>query len=196
MSNESRKDCIIQIAKILKSFNSQNYNFLDIRYKHLDWINYISQELKEKSKNLKELGIDSIFLDFFIDNKLKELYSKNSFGLVFNDAHFDNFIFNDGNLTLIDFDRVCVCPIDYEMLIFKTMCDNPLKFASDEDEDKIKEKDFVGIYDTFKKEYPEMFKDKQIEKRISVYQFNYLLGQAIKIRDFDWIKSLLSDFEK
>ena len=48
----------------------------------------------------------------------------------------DNFIYNNGALGLIDFDRVRVCPIDYEMLIFKTMCGNPSKFASEEDEDR------------------------------------------------------------
>lgn len=195
LSNDERNNCIRQIAKILKTFNQQDYSFLDSKYKNLNWIDHISKILKEKSNKLKQLDIDFPLLDRFIKNNLKELFAENTFGLVYNDAHFDNFILYDGNLTLIDFDRVCVCPIDYEMLIFKTMCDNPLKFANDEDEDKIQEKDFVGIYDTFKKEYPEMFNNKHSEKRIFIYQFNYLLGQAIKIKDLAWIKSLLSDFE-
>ena len=92
---------------------------------------------------------------------------------------------------MIDFDRVRVCPIDYEMLIFKTMCDNPWKFASEEDEEKIIEKDYSAIYQIFKAHYPEMFQIKHIDKRISVYQFNYLMGQAIKCQDSEWIEQLL-----
>ena len=37
------------------------------------------------------------------------------------------------------------------MLIFKTMCDNPAKFASEKDECNIKAEDYIGIYDIFKK---------------------------------------------
>lgn len=195
LSNNERNNCIKQIAKLLKTFNQQDYSFLDSKYKNLNWLEHISKNLKEKSNTLKQLNINFPLLDIFIENNLKDLFEENTFGIVYNDAHFDNFIYNDKNLTLIDFDRACVCPIDYEMLIFKTMCDNPLKFASAEDEDKIQEKDFFEIYDTFKNEYPELFNNEHTEKRIFIYQFNYLLGQAIETKDLDWIKSLLSDFE-
>ena len=63
-------------------------------------------------------------------------------------------------------------------------------------EDIIKNEDYTGIYEQFKSEYPEMFKDKNIEKRIAVYQFNYLIGQAIKCKDDKWINQLLNDFNK
>jgi hypothetical protein len=39
-----------------------------------------------------------------------------------------------------------------------------------------------------------MFKDDNIETRIAVYQFNYLIGQAIKCKDNEWIKELLNNF--
>ena len=55
-------------------------------------------------------------------------------GLVYNDAHFDNFILSGDELFLIDFDRVVVASIDYELLIIKSMLDNPCKFASEIDQ--------------------------------------------------------------
>jgi len=195
LSASERQNCIKQIAQILKSFNKQDSQFLSHEYKDLDFITHISNELKAKLKDLTEMGYETKYLDDFISHKLP-LFNDNNYGLVYNDAHFDNFIYNNGKLTLIDFDRVRVCPIDYEMLIFKTMCENPYKFASEEDEAHIKIEDYVGIYETFKNEYPEMFTHKDIEKRIFIYQFNYLIGQAIKCKDNDFIKQLLSNFNK
>lgn len=194
LSNMERQSCVKQIANILKEFNKQNYNFLNEEYKDLEWVNYLSNELKTKSLALIEMGFNCENIDTFISNKLSDLFNKNTFGLVYNDAHFDNFIYDNGKLSLIDFDRVIACPIDYEMLIFKTMCDNPSKFASEEDENNIKDEDYMGIYEQFKAEYPEMFKDDNIETRIAVYQFNYLIGQAIKCKDNEWIKELLNNF--
>ena len=191
-----RQNCVKQIARILKEFNKQDYFFLSEEYKDLDWINYLSRELKAKSLALTEMGFNTEDIDVFISNDLPIMFNKNTFGLVYNDAHFDNFIYDNGKLNLIDFDRVRACPIDYEMLIFKTMCNNPSKFASDEDEDNIQDKDYTEIYEQFKAEYPEMFKDKNIEKRIAVYQFNYLIDQAIKCKDNEWINELLKNFNK
>ncbi|MBQ8749190.1 MAG: phosphotransferase [Clostridia bacterium] len=194
LSVKERQSCIKQIAQILKEFNKQDYSFLNDDYKDLNWANHIYKELNVKVEALTQMGINTVKIDSFISNDLSELFAKNNFGLVYNDAHFDNFIYDNGKLSLIDFDRVRVCPIDFEMLIFKTMCDNPSKFASEEDEYKIKEEDYIGIYNQFKTEYPEMFKDKDVEKRIAVYQFNYLIGQAIKCNDKQWITSLVNNF--
>ena len=156
----------------------------------------MSKELKTKSLTLTEMGFNTQDIDAFVSNDLFNLFNNNTFGLVYNDAHFDNFIYDNGKLSLIDFDRVRVCPIDYEMLIFKTMCDNPSKFASEEDEENIKDEDYLDIYEQFKAEYPEMFQNKNVETRIAVYQFNYLIGQAIKCKDIEWINELLKNFNK
>ena len=196
LSKAERQSCIKQIASILKEFNKQDYNFLSEEYKDLDWVEYLSKELKTKSLTLTEMGFNTQDIDAFVSNDLFNLFNNNTFGLVYNDAHFDNFIYDNGKLSLIDFDRVRVCPIDYEMLIFKTMCDNPSKFASEEDEENIKDEDYFGFYEQFKMGYPEMFKDKEVETRIAVYQFNYLIGQAIKCKDIEWINELLKNFNK
>lgn len=187
-----RKGCIEQIAKILKAFNNQNTNFLDDEYKDLDWASYLTNELNTKVKLLEEMNYDVSYISNYLREQLPIILSNNQYGLVYNDAHFDNFIYNNGQLSLIDFDRVRVCPIDYEMLIFKTMCDNPSKFASEDDEDKINDEDYAGIYEIFKSEYPEMFKHKNINQRIKIYQFNYLIGQAIKSKNHEWIQELLN----
>lgn len=194
LTAEERHSCVRQMAEILKAFNRQEYIFLDNEYKDFDWVGTMREGLMSKSITLNEMGFDTSDIDKFVLSTLSNLFSQNTFGLVYNDAHFDNFIYDGGKLSLIDFDRVRACPIDYEMLIFKTMTENPLKFASEEDEDKIKEEDYADIYKQFKNEYPEMFKGIDAERRISIYQFNYLMGQAIKCKDFQWINELLHGF--
>lgn len=197
LSKSERQKCVKQIAGMLKEFNKQDYAFLDEEYKIFDWSDYLSRELSEKSHALAQMGFDTKKINNFISKKLPDLFRKNSFSLVYNDAHFDNFIYDDGKLWMIDFDRVKVCPDDYEMLIFKTMCDNPSKFANEEDEViNVKDGDYAGIYEQFKAEYPEMFKGDNTEKRIKIYQFNYLIGQAIECKNTEWASDLLNKFEK
>ena len=196
LTSAERKSCISQIVNILKQFHKQNADCLSNRDKDINWIDCLTKKLNNRIVGLKELGYNTTSIENFVIKDLPKLFKNNQFVLVYNDAHFDNFIYDNGKLSLIDFDRTRYCPIDYEMLIFKTMCDNPSKFASEEDEDKIVDEHYAGIYEQFKAEYPEMFKDKNVEKRIKVYQFNYLINQAIGIKNHAWIQELLNQFEQ
>lgn len=197
LSNFEKEKCIEQIAKILKAFNNQNANFLNKEYKICDWENFVIGKLKENKKGLDELGIDTGKISEFLEHN--NLFKENSYGLIYNDAHFDNFLYDSGNVFLIDFDRVIYAAIDYEMLIFKTMCDNPSKFASEEDEVNILDEDFIKVYDWFKKYYKELFMVSNIEQRIKIYQFNYLCEQALKMKDCDignqWAKELVNKLD-
>lgn len=196
LTTDQRKSCISQIVNILKQFNKQDADFLDSNDKEVDWIACLTNELNTRIEGLKGLGYNTSSIEKFVAQDLPKLFIKNVYGLVYNDAHFDNFIYDNGNLSLIDFDRVKYCPIDYEMLIFKSMCDNPYKYANEEDEETIIEEHYEGIYEQFKAEYPEMFKDKNIEDRIKVYQFGYRMKHAINCKDNEWIQELLNQFEQ
>ena len=197
LSDFEKEKCIEQISKVLKTFNNQNANFLDKEYKIYDWENFVIGKLKENKQGLDKLGIDTKKISYFIENN--DLFKDNSYGLVYNDAHFDNFIYDNGNVSMIDFDRVIYAPIDYEMLIFKTMCDNPSKFASEEDEANVFDEDFVQVYDWFKKYYKELFMVPNIEQRIKTYQFNYLCEQALKMKNRaignQWAEELVNNFD-
>lgn len=192
LDDNERENCIKQVAEILKEFNNQNIDFLDENYKLYNWENLIIKELTENIEGIKKLGLDTQKISEFILSN--NLFKENKYGLVYNDAHFDNFIYDNGKLSLIDFDRVVYAPIDYEMLIFKTMCDNPSKFASEEDENKTFDEDYIQVYDWIKKYYKELFEVPNIEARIKIYQFNYLCRQALKINDKEWTKKLVKEF--
>ena len=197
LSDFEKEKCIEKISKVLKTFNNQNANFLDKEYKICDWENFVIGKLKENKQGLDKLGIDTKRITYFIEKN--NLFKDNSYGLVYNDAHFDNFIYDNGNISIIDFDRVIYAPIDYETLIFKTMCDNPSKFASEEDEANVFDEDFVQVYDWFKKYYKELFVVPNIEQRIKIYQFNYLCEHALKMRNRaignQWAEELVNNFD-
>lgn len=194
LDNTTRKDIVHKIANILKRIHLVNADFFDNTHRDTDWITMWNTRLNDRKQALIDMGYNVELLNMFIENNLETLFNENTFGLVYNDAHFDNFLYDNGTLYLIDFDRVRYCPIDYEMMIFKCMCDNPSKFASEVDDPNVKEEDYDMVYNTFKNSYPELFEIPNIENRIKVYQFNYLIRQAISIKNHTWIKELLDNF--
>lgn len=193
LDRETQIKIIKKLTNIIKEFHKLSAEFLPEEFKFNNWKEYITNQLTDKSHKLKEMGYKTNKLDEFINNQIEALFKENKFGLVYNDAHFDNFLFDGEELFLIDFDRVIYAPLDYEMLIFKTMCDIPDKFASEEDYLNCKMEDYDFIYPLFKNDYPELF-DEKTEEKIKVYQFNYLMEQAIGIKDKEWIEKLLNQF--
>jgi predicted Ser/Thr protein kinase len=197
LNSDEKENCIKQIADTLKCFNKQNAEFLDDEYKMYDWNSFVIGQLIRNIEGLNNIGVDTNNISKFIENN--DLFNENIYGLVYNDAHFDNFIYYNGKIYLIDFDRVIYVPIDYEMMIFKTMCDNPSKFASEEDEDVVFDETFKEVYSWMKKYYSELFNISNIDKRIKVYQFNYLCNQALNMKNKEigknWAKELVEEFD-
>ena len=145
---------------------------------------------------LEQKGFNVEFLKSFKEKRVVKLFKQSQNGLIYNDAHFDNFIYDNGNVYLIDFDRVMYCSIDYELLIIKQMLDNSTKYANEEDESKVNQKDYDGIYESLKMLYPEMFAFENIEDRVFIYQFIYNLGQAFEYNRNDWIEKELNSFKQ
>lgn len=193
LTKAERINCVKKIANILKEFNSQSGDFLADEYRLLDWPKEVVDKFNKNKQGLSTLGIDTSKLT--LD---ENIFENNKYGLVYNDAHFDNFLYDNGKLSLIDFDRVVYAPIDYEMLIFKSMCDNPPKFASEEDEDQVYPEEYEGIYEMFRNEYKEMFNIPNVDKRIKVYQFNYLCNQALTMKNREigdnWARELVNEY--
>lgn len=200
LTYEEKEDCVGQIADIIRDFNKHPSNFMPARFCYHNWKCHIIEKLTNRVRELKSQGYESKPVEKLIQSDLGGIFDENQMGLVYNDAHFDNFLYNEETkkLSLIDFDRVIYGAIDYEMLIFKTMCDNPLKFASEEDENVVFDEDFENVYKQFKSKYSEMFTSEHTEKRIKIYQFNYLLRQALEWKNPKskiWVEKLLQDIK-
>ena len=78
------------------------------------------------------------------------------------------------------------------------MCDNPSKFVSENDENNVFDEEFTKVYGWFRKYYDELFEFTDVEKRVKIYQFNYLIRQALNMKDKEfgnkWANELVSNF--
>lgn len=193
LTEEKREDCVRQICVILKFFHSQDKSILAQKYINENFLQDFKNSLFDK---LKLLGKDGETVLNYLERKFSVFFNENRFAIIYNDAHFDNFIYNEGKVYLIDFDRVEYALVDYELMIFKTMCDYPTKFASESNESLVHDEDFINIYQYFKKYYEDMFNIEYIEDRVFIYQFDYLLEQACETSNQGWINKLLCGFRK
>ena len=196
LDENERENVIKQIAEILRQFHEQGYSFLAEKFVLTNWILKWQKSFEINVKELQKRGFDTSYVKKFAQIKLPEIMAEQKLGLVHNDAHFDNFIYDNGKIKLIDFDRVLYCSIDYEFLIIKSMVDRPEKFASEEDEENAKKEDYEKFLPTLKKYYPEMFDFEFLDKRVFVYQFIYNLGNAYKFGETEVIKEELEKFKR
>ncbi len=192
LDNQTRKDIMFQIANILKCFHKVNAK-LPKKDVIDEWEKYWQTQNDICIEHLKQLEIDSPEIEKALQENLKFL-SDNKYCLVYNDAHFDNFIYDNGKLYLIDFDRVIYCPIDYELMIFKSMCDQPWKFANETDEEFTKKEDYENLPALLKEFYPEMFDFQYLTERLKFYQFHYYFQQAYSKKDRTWAENLIHEF--
>lgn len=163
---DKRKEIIKEISLMMKSFHQ-------IKGEKYDWPLFIKEKL---IKDLENCNVHNLFneeeiekINFVIDNS-SEYLSTEEFGLVHSDIHFDNVLIDkNNNLKLIDFETAIYAPIDYELDIFLRMCNNPLKYSSEETEELVKEKDYIDIPNYLREFYPEIFDFEHYEIRHLTY---------------------------
>ena len=112
------------------------------------------------------------------------------FVLVHNDLHFDNIIYHNGKIKLIDFERSIFAPIDFELDIIYRMIRKPWKFANEEAEKFVKTEDYKNIMGYIEKYYPEIMNVQNLYKRLAIYDIVYFLKQFI---DYPHITELKND---
>lgn len=196
LSQVQREKVVVKIVKILKCFHKQNFQFLQEKYILNDLQESMQKSFDINIEVLKNKGFDTTLLQDFKETKLKNIFKQQKPCLIYNDAHFDNFIYRKGKIYLIDFDRVKYCSVDNELLIILQMLDNPKKFANIQDEKYVDKKDYQFIYNQLKTLYSQLFDFKYINERLFIYQFMYQLGQAYEYDNNQEITKLLKNFKE
>ena len=168
-----RKEIINKLCNIMRQIHSNiktEYDWTQfIKDKFIKYYNIIS---KMNILNTEENNIVKIAYSLF-DSYLKT----DSFVLVHNDIHFDNIIYHENEIKIIDFERSLSAPIDFELDILLRMINNPIKFASEETEQYVKKEDYQNIIPYLKELYPELFRVKNLDKRLAIYNLIYNLEQ-------------------
>ena len=174
--NENQREEIIkQLCDAMKMFHSNIGESYDWIKKTKD----LYSDLYEKAKNMnlfsseERLLLDNVYL------KIDEYIKPNEFVLIHNDLHFDNIIYNNGKIKLIDFERSMYAPKEFELDILYRMVRKPWKFASEEAEEYTKKEDYDNIMKYIEKYYPEIIHIDNLYKRLSIYDIVYYLKQYI-----------------
>lgn len=196
LSDNERKDAVIQIAHILNELHMQKGDFLAKKFVQTDWVGKWQKSFGLNIDILKNKGFDTSFLEDFKEKNLSKIFEQNKPCLVYNDGHFDNFLYDDGKVYIIDFDRVLYCSVDYELMIISMMIEDPKKFASEITEKFVENDEYGDILDILREHAPNMFDFEYIEDRVFVYKFIYHLGQGYETNNNSWIKTQLENFKK
>ena len=191
-----RENIIKKICEILKKFHSQKGDFLPEKYVCKNWLPKWKQTFDYNIELLKKRGFDTHNLQHFANTKLEKIMNNQKTCLVYNDAHFDNFLYDGKDVKIIDFDRVVYFSKDYELLIISLMAEQPWKFANEEDEQNVDEKHYKNVMSYFKQYYANMFDFEHLEQRLFIYQFFYRLGAGYEYNRNEWIAEELQKFDK
>ena len=166
LSKEERYNAIMKIIDVLKSFHS-------IKVEEYDFKEYIKNEI---SVILRDSDLsDMIFSDLL--SMCDVFFEENKFGLIHNDIHFDNFIYNNGEIRLIDFERYMVGSIDYDFKRLSRYNETPYLWASEETDMLTVESDYEDMIDIFLENYQELNSIPYIRERIEVYSIIEMLYQ-------------------
>ena len=163
MNEEEREETIRKVIDIVKQIHLVNA-------KEYDWAAKIETDVRELIEKCKELfsSEDYEIIIKSLDN-YKEILSDNRFAFIHNDLHFDNLIYNNGELKIIDFNDAINAPIDFEFRQLYCCQEKPWKWANTEMDPLQKKEDYKYIWDYIRKYYKELDEIKDLEKRMMIY---------------------------
>ena len=184
LKEKERENVIRQLCLSLKKIH-KNTDIKD------NWYNIISNKFNKLYKKAISLNLFSSIEKELIDkayNKFSYFLGIEEFVLLHNDLHFDNIIYDDGKIKLIDFERSVYAPIDFELDIIYRMVRKPWKFSSEETEKYIRLDDYKNIMEYIRKYYPEMFMTNNLYERLAIYDMVYFLNQYIEYPNISELK--------
>lgn len=183
-SEEQREDVIKQLChamKLMHNNKGQSY----------DWIGTLKNRFNLLLNQAKENNIFTEEEMKLLDKSYSyfdEYLKSTEFVLVHNDLHFDNIFINDGKIKIMDFERSMYAPRDFELDILYRMIRKPWKFATDEVEDYVDEKQYLNIMLYIEKYYPELVSVDNLYKRLAIYDMIYFLAQYVKNPEYEDLK--------
>lgn len=174
LSDNERLEIIKKIIEVLKTFHS-------IKVTEYDFNKYIQDEIKDILIG-SNLDIESF-------NKLFDMcnifFKENKFGIIHNDIHFDNFIYNNGDIKLIDFEHVMNGSIDYDFKRLSMYKEMPWLWASIDTDILTVESDYENLISMFLDNYKELNSIPYIKERLEVYSIIEYLYQYKNTKKID-----------
>jgi len=179
LSQTERINIVKSIVEIMKSLHNVKVDYFDFKKYIKDKISNI---LKESNLN------EEIFINLL--DKCDMYFEENKLGLVHRDLHFDNFIYNNGKLTLIDFERSMIGAIDYDFRILSRYKETPWLWANEKTDMLTVESDYQDLMDMFINNYEELRNIPYLLERLKVYEIIDLLNGYRKHREESQLKEV------
>ena len=192
LTESERENVIKKLCTILKSIH-KNIG------KKYSWNKYLKEKFLLNYMKVNKLGIFNEIEKEIINNaysKFDKYLDSDKFVLIHNDLHFDNIFYNNGDIKLIDFERFMYAPLDFELDIIYRMTRNPIKFASEEEEKYFKIFDYKNIIDYLKKYYPLLFQEKNLDKRLAIYDIVYYMESLVQYPHLEELKNNIVNASK
>src|SRR3989344_6037174 len=175
-SDEQRRQVIKQLCGYLKVINDTDIRNLpkDVELPPVPkWRNVILGQIDNYLKSAQVAGTlkpeDISAVKQYSERHAGSL-DEQVIALVFWDVHFDNFLVKGDKIVgLLDLERTELASIDFVLNTVKRMVDFPKKYASEYAEQFVKGEDYARILDWYKEFYPELFKFRNLERRLDLY---------------------------
>lgn len=198
LNNEEKEEVIGKICESLRSIhNIPIGDVFESTMNENDWKEKFRKDIEKKINSLIKKGMNYNELYSRIRNYVGrniESLDETDFKICHTDMHFDNILIDDEkNITVLDYDRLRIASIDYELNIFNVMQKTPKLIVNDKIKKKIKDNEYTGILNLLSEKYNEMFEFKDLDKRLNIYGIKHYLGLLSVVKDKNTILKVLND---
>ena len=185
LSEKERQDCMVNLVEVLQTIHQETvetYNFEDF--------------IKDTIMNLiKRCDLkDDIFTKLLAVCTI--YFEKNKFYTIHGDLHFDNIIYQEGKIKILDFERTMSAPIDYEFRILNRYTETPWLCASEKTDLLTVETDYQQVMSVIIRTYQELQNIPYLEKRLEVYTIIEKLKDYEKTKDEEELDQIKTRIKK
>ncbi|MBE6153598.1 MAG: hypothetical protein E7166_05180 [Firmicutes bacterium] len=164
--NESQREhCLNKLVQILKKIHKpteqKNEAIANMLLKYDEYLNSI--------KLSKIISSDKIYYLSELRNIFASYFENASFGFTHGDIHFNNIIYSDDGLKLIDFECCGIAPLDKDFDSINRMVRNPNNLIKKGLQSPVNPKDYDKIMYYLVQYYPEVCQVENFENRLLVY---------------------------
>ena len=184
MNEDEREKTIQKLVLALKNIHHTDVKPIN------SWSSKIKNEVKNKAIEYKSLFNQEDYLLILESLKLYDIcLSDNHFAYLHNNLQFNNIIYNNGSLKLIDFEDALVAPIDFEFRKLYITQEEPWRYNNPLIENT---EIYQNIFNYIKKYYKELGNIKYLDLRMLIYT----IYEDMKLLDKYQTKELINNIIK
>jgi len=165
LNETQREHCLDELVQILKIIHEpavqKNKAIENMLLKYDEYLNRVKLSDLLSSDKIHYLNeLRNIFV-FYFENA--------SFGFTHGDIHFNNIIYSDEGLKIIDFECYDIAPLDKDFDSMNRMVRNPNSLIKKGLQSSVNPKDYERIMPYLIQNYPEVCQSNDFENRLLIY---------------------------